>query len=483
MDDKDFSDEYKKKCELIENCIKKKRFNKAFAALSVCSNLQYQWNQVYTDPVLERYAVQLANITHNGSCEWISPLQTKIIFYDGFGLDTRGLALIYLRAFVFLKYDVVYITTNDTKQPEIEKAIKGSSVVREYISSGWNNIKCLYELQCIVNKHRPNKAFFYSLPSDSVGVTFFIQMRNRVKRYQVNLTDHAFWLGVSAIDYCIEFRDYGAGISFHRRGIGKDNLILLPFYPNINMNMSFGGFNFDTTDKKIIFSGGALYKTIDKDLTYYKMVRILLINNRDLIFVYAGNGDDYYLGQLIVDFPSRVYHIKERRDLYQVMQNITLYLSTYPVTGGLMTQYAAAAGRIPVTLKFDSISDGFLINQQSRCIEYNSVGELTEDVTRLLSDKAYLRSREAKLEGSISCEEEFTEQLRKLIQSDKTDYRFATEMPDTNRLIKTYRENFDFAKYELAVANLRNLSLLFELRDFYFKKLFTMIKKLIKKLY
>ena len=38
------------------------------------------------------------------------------------------------------------------------------------------------------------------------------------------------------------------------------------------------------------------------------------------------------------------------------------YLSTYPICGGLMFQYAASAGKVPVTLKYDEdLTKGFLL--------------------------------------------------------------------------------------------------------------------------
>ena len=40
-----------------------------------------------------------------------------------------------------------------------------------------------------------------------------------MKRYQVNLTDHAFWLGTYAFDYCLEFLDFGAIVSREYRHI------------------------------------------------------------------------------------------------------------------------------------------------------------------------------------------------------------------------------------------------------------------------
>ena len=108
------------------------------------------------------------------------------------------------------------------------------------------------ELHAIIKRHKSGKAFFLSTPIDTAGVACFSQLKDKVMRFQINLTDHAFWLGSTAFDYCIEFRNYGAGISLNERGIDFNKLILLPFYPYINKEQPFLGFDFDIDGKKIL---------------------------------------------------------------------------------------------------------------------------------------------------------------------------------------------------------------------------------------
>ena len=103
-------------------------------------------------------------------------------------------------------------------------------------------------------------------------------------------------------------------------------------------------------DRPILFSGGSLYKTFDDKGTYYEMVEQIMQRHDKLLFVYAGNGDRSGLKILQKKFPRRVYPIDERKDLYAVMRQCTLYLNTYLMIGGLMTQYAEIAGRLPLTL-------------------------------------------------------------------------------------------------------------------------------------
>ena len=47
--------------------------------------------------------------------------------------------------------------------------------------------------------------------------------------------------------------------------------------------------------------------------------------------------------KIIKKYPNRAYLTPERSDLYQVLKHSVFYLSTYPLCGGLMYQYAAKA--------------------------------------------------------------------------------------------------------------------------------------------
>jgi len=61
--------------------------------------------------------------------------------------------------------------------------------------------------------------FLCTTPWDISAILAFMQMSGKMKRYQINLTDHAFWLGRQAFDFCLEFRDFGANVSRIHRNI------------------------------------------------------------------------------------------------------------------------------------------------------------------------------------------------------------------------------------------------------------------------
>ena len=78
--------------------------------------------------------------------------------------------------------------------------------------------------------------------------------------------DHAFWLGRNAFDYCLEFRDFGANLSRQYRHIPIQKLLKQPYYPLADPTIPYGGLPFERADGDfVIFSGGTLYKTLDRE--------------------------------------------------------------------------------------------------------------------------------------------------------------------------------------------------------------------------
>ncbi len=465
------NEEYDKCKKIIEKSLTSKQYEKAMAAISIGSFLLYSWNQRYTDESLENAIGMVAERTMTPEMEQLMPEGDVVIFYDSFGLDTRGLALIYLKALANLGREVVYVTvaSAENNQPEIDKAIEGAKIRKKYFSSH-KHFKKLQELQRIICDIKPSKAFLYTTPNDSAGVAVFMQMRN-VARYQINLTDHAFWLGTHAFDYCLEFRNYGAGVSRYYRGIAEEKIRAMPYYPAIDKDEDFQGLPFEPEGRKIIFSGGSIYKTIDKDGTFYQIVREILKNNEDTVFLYAGYGDNTYIEELKEIYIGRVYHIPERKDLYQLMQHITLYLNTYPLLGGLMMQYAAIAGKIPITLWHGSENGGILIGQEDRKVEYGTAEELISDVNRLLREPDYLKQRERLLEGSIIEEKEFETELNRFLVSGKTKYTVKCDVIDTDQFRREYIERFDIDEFLKEIAGKSNISLLMEYKNSYIKRI------------
>lgn len=416
----------------IKKEIKNQNYENALHLISILANILYETNQYYVDEELES---DLSIISKKLKPLLDSKSNSEVIlFYDGFGLNSRGLAQIYLKALTKIKH-VVYVTDINAKEriPDILSILNKHDVI---FLKEKSFTKRIHELSSVITSFSVSSFFFYSVPNDVVGTVVLNAYKG--KRYQINLTDHAFWLGARCIDTCIEFRDYGASVSNHYRKINK--IVKIPFYPIIDYNKEFEGYPFNSENKKIVFSGGALYKTFGGGNYYYKIVDYILGHHRDVVFWYAGNGDRRKMDRIIAKYPQRVFVTGERNDLFQVLCHCYFYLSTYPICGGLMFQYAAAAGKVPVTLKFDSISDGFLINQERLGIEYCSFKEVIKEIDRLIENEEYALHRGNAVRNSLICEEDFNSEISKLFSDSSFSYDINYSRIDTSSFRKTYKD-------------------------------------------
>jgi len=391
----------------------KGNYGASLELISLAAKLLYDSNLYYRDKELENILKGISKKVISTSSDTAN--DDVVLFYDGFGLDNRGLARIYLSA-LCSKFNVIYVTSEKHKDkiPETLKIISNSGNTAEYIRCDGNYVDEIEVLDALIKRYKPEHFFFYSAPDDVVGTVVMNAYEGKLTRYQINLTDHAFWLGSDCIDYSIEFRNYGARISNEYRRIPADRLRIIPFYPSINKNQGFVGFpfSFDPNKQKLIFSGGALYKTIDETGTYYQILDHILSKYSDVILWYAGEGDGRYLLSLKNKFPEQLYWTHERKDLYQVMERTTFYLSTYPLAGGLMTQYAACAGTIPLTLRKEGNEvTGVLIGEDSLGIYFMKKEELYAEIDRVLCNDSYRCEKSKRLKDSVLTKQEFDKRI------------------------------------------------------------------------
>ena len=427
--------------------IERGHYDNALGMISTCANILYQTNIYYMDRVLENDIARIADellVNKNADKEWNEGNKDTVLFYDGFGQNERGLAQIYLKALCKVK-KVIYVTYFDRKGeiPDIIDILNSYQYESFYIKRNYfSTIAQIKQLEKIIKDVRPGHMFFYSVPDDVTATPIMFAYRNRMKRYQINLTDHAFWLGSQCIDKCIEFREYGARISWEYRNIPKEKITIIPFYPIVHYDKPFQGYPFDRqAGQKIFFSGGSLYKTYGAGNRFYQIVDHILETYQEMVFWYAGNGDDTEIKKLSLKYPQRVYLTAERSDLYQILRHCRFYLSTYPLAGGLMFQYAAMAGIVPVTLKYSDCSGDFLIKQSELKVEFLDISNLYEEINKLITDDQYVNERRDQMKKAVISSEIFDEEVYKLM-SEENSIRFKADYThiDTVKFRQIYLE-------------------------------------------
>lgn len=443
----------------IKKELSKKNFEMVLELISNAAIILYNTNIYYEDDDLEEYLRKTADYLAVEKFNK-TDITNTVLFFDGFGLNDRGLAQIYLKSLCSWKH-VVYVTFNDclNRIPDIVNIVNSSkSHIVGIDRKPDNYISQIEQLNQIVLKEKPKYFFFYSEPDDVVATVIMNAYKGVIERYQINLTDHAFWLGSRCIDYCIEFRDYGASVSKYYRGIDENKIVKLPFYPILHKERKFQGYPFKVKDnQKVIFSGGALYKTLGGDNKYYQIVNHLLKCYDDVIFWYAGYGDDTELKKILNKYPGRAYHTNERSDLYQVLKHSVFYLSTYPICGGLMYQYAAKAGKVPLTLRYDEMTDGFLFNQENSNIEFDSVDCLFSEAHKLLSDEKYRESRASEMQDSVISENAFLDGLVRILEEGISPYAINFKFKDTSTFRNEYLKRQLPSDMDVLIANRKNM--------------------------
>lgn len=406
----------KMKC-IARRHIQKKKWERALHTILIASGFMYTINQIQYDEELEELLSMIA-FQNLPLLDFGNTSGRKVIYYDSLGNAQRGLTPIYLDALRRLGYQVEYITFarfQSTTAPLVSQL--GQEHV--FLVQGESYIEQMQSLAAILEHSAAGLAMLCMSPDDVVGVGVFSLCSNQIQRYMINMTDHTFWLGRGICDIVLNFREFGWKVCADKRNLPSDQLCYLPYYPKRAVE-EFEGFPFQDPNQKYLFSGGALYKTESKDHKYYLLLEGILSECPELNFVYLGNGQTRKLRELARKFPGRVTFSAERKDFYEVLQRCTIYLSTYPYNGGLMTQFALHAGKIPISLSCKDIDQELTINHEETYWNFTSMEECIREIKRLLSDREYLHRQEADLGDFLINESQFTEELDYILTHQKS---------------------------------------------------------------
>ena len=159
--------------KIVRDCIEKRSLETALIAAKTLSNIYYNYNQIYTDTELENDLLQIRDMLLQKQ-EYIAD-KNCVLFYDGFGLDLRGIAVVYARALARLSYKVIYVCpeTMNGKIPHIISEFNSNNTQIIYVNKEISNIERIKQINSIFRNYRPKVAFFYTYPSDVEGAIAF----------------------------------------------------------------------------------------------------------------------------------------------------------------------------------------------------------------------------------------------------------------------------------------------------------------------
>ncbi|POY34904.1 hypothetical protein C3K47_17525 [Solitalea longa] len=353
------------------------QIEKASNYCEVAARIGYKYNFRYSDDELESIVEKISKSVIPDSINF-NPVVNRIVFYDSFAQDNRGLTQQYLRAIIGWNSELLFITPKTHIGKDILDELKSYSKTRilqidSSISFSSQVISTIKEIE----RFRPQYVFQHFSPWDILGFTIW----NGIKcadRFLINLTDHAYWLGKYSTDYFLEFRKYGCYLSIHQRKIDINKLLFQPYYPIQNEN-NFLGFPILKENKIFAFAGSSFYKIYGRNGLFLNLILELLDNNPDVIFLLAGNGNDKPIQSFIKKhkLENRFILLGNRPDINEVIKNIDIYINTFPMIGGLMSQFAAVnnkpiIGYTDIELySFNDTEDFLQINNANTLVKTN----------------------------------------------------------------------------------------------------------------
>ncbi len=410
--------------------LSKGNYNKCLEQIELSSNIAYLFNWIYTDDQLEEMlktiSISLLNPIKN-----YKPIANRYVFYDTFSTDNRALTQQYIRALIKMGVEFLYITTNSPEDHQGRKIFKElNEYKRVELFTIPQAIKRTEQIKETYNKiisFRPEKVIIQTHPWSVQAATILYALPNQLTRYKVNLTDNAFWIGTKCVDYILEFRSRGYTISMENRGISPNKLLIVPYYP-ITDSMPFQGFPTEAEEGKIIvLSGGSVYKVYGKDYEYFKLVKQLIKENQNIVLLYAGAGNMEPMKKFIKEnnLTDSVFLLGNRRDINEVFKHCDIYLGTYPIAGGLMTQLAAINSK-PI-LSYTSPDLGGYVEsvicvKRKTKLTHTKKSDFFSEAKKLIEDKEYRIRRGKEIYSCIINKDEFEKQFAIAVTKHKSCY-------------------------------------------------------------
>ena len=394
--------------------------------LSIVAN---QLNWAYYDEDLSYLIDELSRKMFLPFGEGYLPIKKRAVFYDQYG-KSFILALQYIDALIHTGHEILYVLSDyveaDPSTFIIDELRAKAGVTVALISLSKSYKERGEEIIRLTREFAPEKLFLH-VKSFSVFNLVLPAVSPKCVKYYIDLQDHAMWVKNRQIDYVIPYRIFGATIEMEKRGFAKEQVLHIPYYPIIRES-AFQGFPQSAAGKVVVFTGGELYKTIDKNNIYWRIVAQLLVENPSVVVLYAMKGVANGPGKRIMErydksVMDRFIQIGFRRDINEVFQHCDIYLGTSPMSGGLMCQYAAYNAK-PILQYYDlqmaanNETEQVLNYNGKLSISFTDERELLREAKRLVEDEVYRQERGRAIQRCLITKNQFDELFARTIESN-----------------------------------------------------------------
>lgn len=405
---------YAKFKQKAANAISKRKYDTALKFQSAACHTAYTFYIGFRDDEIEDMLKTISDQLVKGGTAGISP--NRVVLYDTFSQDSQGLTMQYLDAIIASGYELRYITEFNLDDPRsrlIKHTLK--SYNKAEVVSIPRSIKGIKRSQFIydtISGFGPSKLFIHIHPSAVYAVTAFYALPKEITKYQINLTDHTYWVGAGCMDYIFDWRQYGASLSAYYRDFRKEQIFMLPYYPMMK-ETPFDGFPKETDGKVKIFAGASYYKIIDENDSFFKINKAILDANPQAVTIFAGGGNRQILDERIEKYglKDRFIPIGQRNDIFQCFKHSDIYLSTYPLFGGLMGQFAAHAGLPILALQKPGggVVEECVCQKTNETISFSELDSLVKEASHLVCDESYRHQQGERMKNCVISIEEFNE--------------------------------------------------------------------------
>lgn len=392
----------------------------------------------------------------------------RIVFFDSWGLDARGLSLQYIRALNAIESSILFICESRNEAASIglrEELARGRNTQIIYLDSVRQEVEKARRIHSAIENFQPTQILMHMTPWATGAITALHAFPD-TPRYQINLTDHAYWLGTSCSDYSIEFRSYGLTVSQEKRGILPDRTILNPYYP-IVQDQHASTLPERKSGEVVVFTGGAFYKFYGRQGYFFSLISDILEEHLNVVVWIAGSGRVTMLEQRLRRYldTGRVKIIGDRQDINAVFKACDMYLSTYPVTGALMAQLAAA-NSVPI-LSFTSVD--LVANRLEDIIGNENVPEITctdvlafrQRATTLVKDAEKRAAAATLTKDAMHGRTEFERRIAIILTQGESHLPYASKLPniDYGAFTSMYLEIENYFQDTLARRFLRSTTI------------------------
>ncbi|MGE4500915.1 MAG: hypothetical protein AB7C96_11260 [Hydrogenovibrio sp.] len=458
LNNQKIADEANDFIEKIDYLIDHKKIEQAFQLIETVAHIYYHTALGYKFPSLDA-KIDMALKVYKVNKEDINfdcPNDDYVLFVDYFGWDNKGLTIQYVNALLKSDKKLLYLHLNSSKEflnTEIYSFLKKQNISILFVNKSLSLTKKLDLIFSMLRVYKLTHIFFHTAPWDILSVAIAAKYLDS-KRYQINITDHAYWLGVDFFDYIINFRQVGVDISVLCRESSIVKQILIPMYAS-KPSAKLKELPVDVKGRFLIVSGGNTYKVSAENNPYFSVIKTVLNTIDNAIFLYIGGGDPSQINEFISknNFQNKAFYLGERSDFFEIMQLADVYFATYPVGGGLMSLYAANAG-IPFVSLCDNkeqeqkVYNVFFTKPQLNCVFVNEV-DCVNEFKKLKQDKNYYYDRQKDFSRSGFNSNNFEILVKKLFEAN----------PETVACLKS---NTDICKNFYTTNHLRSDALFLE---------------------